>query len=475
MSKKTLNQTNLETLGSARLAALLMEVSTGSAEIKRRLRLELSHNLGAGELAHEVRKRLASLRKSSSYVSWRKRRALIKDLSTQRAMIVDKIAPEDPTAAFDLLWQFVDLAPSILARVDDSKGEVGDVFREALGHFEHFAPHADVDAEALATRVWEAVQDNGHGEWDGLIALIAPALGSSGLTALEGLVQAFADTPLDDGAPEHEAIVFLRQLRGGSNYAAKQKAAFVKARLQEIATAAGNSSAYIATYSDDDLRTKPIAAEVAHLMLSEGQAEQAFEVLKAAADDGGRKGRGAWDDAYIACLTQLGREDEAQAHRKACFMSDLDVTHLRDHLKRLPDFDDVEAEIAAKEHVLGYPNTSMALRFCLDWPDLLTAAQVVEVRADDLDADNIALLTAVAEALRARHPLAAIRVWRAMITAALEQNRSSRYALAAEQLADCAAVDGDLEDYGDLPTHAEFMQRLQGRHGGKASFWAKLY
>ncbi len=46
MSKKTLNEANLEALGEARLAHLLIEVSTGSAEIKRRLRLELAHNLG---------------------------------------------------------------------------------------------------------------------------------------------------------------------------------------------------------------------------------------------------------------------------------------------------------------------------------------------------------------------------------------------------------------------------------------------
>ena len=46
MSKKTLNHANLAALGADRLAHLLMEVSTGSADIKRRLRLELSHNLG---------------------------------------------------------------------------------------------------------------------------------------------------------------------------------------------------------------------------------------------------------------------------------------------------------------------------------------------------------------------------------------------------------------------------------------------
>ena len=65
MSKKTLKKANLVDLGVDRLADLLIEVSQGSADIKRRLRLELSHNLGTTELAHEVQKRLAFLRKSN--------------------------------------------------------------------------------------------------------------------------------------------------------------------------------------------------------------------------------------------------------------------------------------------------------------------------------------------------------------------------------------------------------------------------
>jgi hypothetical protein len=79
MSKKTLNEANLEALGAGRLAHLLIEVSTGSAEIKRRLRLELSHSLGPEELARDVQKRLTSIRRSTSFVGWRKRKALIKD------------------------------------------------------------------------------------------------------------------------------------------------------------------------------------------------------------------------------------------------------------------------------------------------------------------------------------------------------------------------------------------------------------
>jgi hypothetical protein len=60
MSKKTLNHDNLSALGADRLADLLLEVSAGSADIKRRLRLELSHGLGAAELGRDVQERLVS-------------------------------------------------------------------------------------------------------------------------------------------------------------------------------------------------------------------------------------------------------------------------------------------------------------------------------------------------------------------------------------------------------------------------------
>ena len=153
MSKKTLNKANLADLGSDRLADLLLEVSTGSADIKRRLRLALSHNLGVSELAHDVRKRLAALRKSKTHVSWRRRKSLVTDLTTQVSMIVDKIAPDDADVAFDLLWQFLELAPFIHVRADDRRGDIHDVFDGAIQHFEDIAPRAQLDVQTLADRV----------------------------------------------------------------------------------------------------------------------------------------------------------------------------------------------------------------------------------------------------------------------------------------------------------------------------------
>lgn len=473
MSKKTLNQTNLAALGADQLAALLMEVSTGSADIKRRLRLELSHNLGAAELAHDVRKRLASIRKSTSFVGWRRRKALIKDLNIQVQMIVDKIAPNDPTAAFDLLWQFIEMSPSVYGRVDDSKGDVGDVFHAAFAHFDDIAPRAIHDPAALADRVWTALQDNGYGEWDGVIPMMASSLGPDGLARLTANVQANADAPVADGSDDHDAIQFLRSLRGDETYGASRKARFIKQCLQDIAAVTGDTAAYIAQYSGDDLARKSIAAEVAMMLLADDDASAALDLLLNANDSGA--GQDAWDAAYIASLTALGRIEDAQAHRWACFTDTLNQTHLRDYLKLLADFEDIEAEEQARAHVLAFPSFSRALEFCLNWPDLLSAAQLIDTRAGEIDGDRYALLGPAADALRSRHPLAAVTLWRAMIDCALNRGQSFRYGIAADYLADCASLDGEITDYGERPTHTRYLQALQTRHRDKSAFWKNTH
>ena len=94
MSKKTLNAANLEKLGAERLAALVMDLVQGSAALQRRARLELSAAQGPKDVAADIRKRFASLRRATSFVDWRKQRALGKDLDGLLRMIEDRMIIE---------------------------------------------------------------------------------------------------------------------------------------------------------------------------------------------------------------------------------------------------------------------------------------------------------------------------------------------------------------------------------------------
>jgi hypothetical protein len=120
----TLNAKNFEALGVHRLAELLIEISTGSAAHKPRLRMELAGNPSNAEVAREVRKRLSSIARAKAFIDWRKVKATRADLETQRKIIVGSIASDDPAEAFELIWQFLAIANPLFGRSDDGSGSL---------------------------------------------------------------------------------------------------------------------------------------------------------------------------------------------------------------------------------------------------------------------------------------------------------------------------------------------------------------
>ncbi|EAQ74224.1 MULTISPECIES: DUF6880 family protein [unclassified Synechococcus] len=82
-SKRTFNAKNLEALGAAALAELLIEVSGGNAVIQRRLRLALAAAEGIDGAVQDVRKRLTAIDRASTFVDSARRKALVADLEAQ--------------------------------------------------------------------------------------------------------------------------------------------------------------------------------------------------------------------------------------------------------------------------------------------------------------------------------------------------------------------------------------------------------
>lgn len=147
---------------------------------------------------------------------------------------------------------------------------------------------------------------------------------------------------------------------------------------------------------------------------------------------------------------------------------------LRQYLKGLPNFDDIEAEERAKTIAMGHPSLLAALAFLINWPDLPAAAKLIETRHAELDGNAYYTLTPAADALAADHPLAATLAYRAMITHSLNNNRTKRYAYAARQLSHRASLDSQIVDHQDVPVHATFMDGLRQAHCRKTSFWNLL-
>ncbi|NEK23877.1 hypothetical protein GV827_15890 [Sulfitobacter sp. JBTF-M27] len=476
MSKKALNKQNLVALGADRLADLCLELGEGSAEIKRRLRLELTHAAGPEALAHEVRKRIATIRRSTSYVEWNRTRPLIRDLDTQLTMIADKIAPGAPDTAFDLLWQFVELAPSVYERTDDSNGSIGDIFRDAVTRFEDLAPHIQPNQPVLAERIFAAMSDNGYGEWDGLLDYIGSALTPDGIVALKDAVDTYEAAPLPEDSMESRAVFVGAEPVGYSldkDWSAKRKADEIRRWRQEIADLEGDVDAFLSQFDVEQLENPTFAADAATRLIAANRATEAVPILETVRDTAGKRFiPHTWDEAYVAALAALDRKEELHAFRWQRFSETLAPSYLRDLLKALPDFDDIEMEEKAKALAFSHRNFEAALGFFLDWPDRKLAADLITARVDELDGDAYHALTPAADALQHDHPLAATLCRRAMIRYTLDKARSTRYKHAIQHFAECASADAYIESYGQSIDHVAFTAELKAKHPRKSGFWS---
>jgi hypothetical protein len=475
-SKKTLNAKNLAALGAERLAGLLIEISSGSAAAKRRLRLELAGAESPREVAKEVRKRLTTIARSRSFVDWQNRRALVDDLEAQRRAIIEQVAKTDPVEALDLLWRFLALGNSIFERCDDSSGTVIGVFHHACEDLGEIARAARTDPKQLGDHAFQALTENDYGQYDHLIMMLAPALGGEGLDQLKGRMIVLSNQPVRK-PPETERQV-IGWGSGGPIYAdettERSRMSTVRLALQEIADVQGDVDAFIGQY-DEQTRTLPkIAASVAQRLLAAGRIEEAWQAIKSTEPRRSGWPDFEWEDARIAVLDALGRGDEAQACRWSCFERSLSAPHLRAYLKRLPDFDDLEAEKRALDHAQGYKSLLQSLSFLVSWPALDRAANLVIRRAAELDGDHFEILTPAADALAGKHPLAATLVLRSMIDFALAKSRSSRYRHAARHLMECGSLVSSIRDFGRFETHEAYAIRLRGEHGRKSSFWSLI-
>jgi len=478
--KTTLNAKNLEALGAERLAELLMELGTGDAAVKRRLRMELAGVGSPDELAKEIRKRLTSIARSRSFIDWRSVRAIAGDLETQRQAIVDKVAKADPTEALELLWRFMALATSIFERCDDGSGTIIEVFHDACEDIGHVAVLAKIDTIGFADRVYDALVVNDYGQFDGLIGIAAPALGPSGLEHLKQRMTDLSNQPVK--RPAERDRVKVGWSSSGPIYedemAERSRQSTVRLALKDIADAQGDVDAFIDQYDEKTRKVPKIAAEIGKRLLAAGRGGEALAIIDAAVH---RKSDSwdwpdfEWEDARIEVLDALGRTEDAQKVRWNCFERSLSAEHLRAYLKRLPDFDDVEAEERALDYAQRSRNLMQALFFLVTWPALDRAANIVTQRAAELDGDQYEILPRAADALAAKHPLAATLALRALIDFSLTRSRSSRYKHAARHFLECSSLAKGIEDFGAIETHDAYEARLRKEHGRKASFWCLIH
>jgi hypothetical protein len=449
----------LSQLGPERLAALLLEAAEQDAPLARTLRIAVASRSGGEAAAAEIDAQIKRLKRAKGNIDWKRVPAFARDLSALCSAIKGPLADADPEAALGRMFDFIDLAPSLIERSDDSDGHIGDVIRSACTAAAGLAVRAAamLPLERAAFRAYQTYLCDEYGVADDIIAEFAQIVGPAVRTQMRGWIEADLARlpPPSDSEPSfrlgHWKLVHA---------------------LAVIADADGDVDAYCAAQELFGPRVCDHAG-MAQRLLSAGRAAEALATLDAAAPNPA-KNETALADLRIAALTELGRHDEAQALRWHGFTRGLREQPLRDLLKRLPDFADVEKEAEALTFAVRYPEPHRALEFLTGWPDLRRAASVVEDRLAAIDGDAYWVLGPAAERLEGKEPLAATLLHRKMIDFALDRARSSRYGHAVRHLRSCTWLAGQIADWRGYLPHADYVAELRRRHGRKIGFWSRL-
>jgi len=473
-SKIALNTKNLVALGAQRLAELLVEIGTANPAVKRRIRLELAGADSSEEVSKEVRKRLTTIARSRSFIDWQNRKTLVEELETQRRAIVEQVAITDPAEAHELMWRFLSIANPVFSRCDDSSGTVISIFHGACRDLGEIARTAKAAPETLAGRAFSALNENDYGQYDELIRVLSPALGPTGLENLKKRFIELSKAPAEKPKVKDRKVIGWGS--GGPLYAdeiaANRRGSTIRLALQEIADAQGDVDAFIAQQSEAAKTVPRVAAEIAERLLEAGRVNEAWSAINAVDEKKPGWIPFEWEQVRLNVMETLGRNNEAQAFRWQCFERTLSIAHLRAYLKRIPDFEDLEAEERAISYALKYSSVHQALAFLMSWPALDKAATLVTQRSGELNGDNYEILSPAADALTAKYPLAATLLLRAMIDFTLKKGRASRYRHAARHLAECASLAAAIGDFGTFEPHQEYSNRLKQEHGRKTAFWS---
>jgi hypothetical protein len=473
-SRKVLNAVNLEALGASRLAEVILDLTKNDADAKRYLRLELAGAQGSGEVTKEIRKRLATIARSHSIVDWDKTGKFVKELEFQHVSIVERVAPDNPTEALELMWRFIALSWSVFERCDDGNGDLVGVFHFAIEDLGEIALAANPEPTILADHVFDALLENDYGQFDYLIRSTAPALGPLGLDHLKQRIIALSKEPVTIPDPDDRQIIGYGS--GGAyyadEYAASRRKNTVDLALQELADAQGDVDAFIEQQSETSKTMPAVAAEIASRLLGAGRTDEAWTAINAVDEDRGGWAPFEWEQVKIDVLEELGREGDAQRLRWSFFEKTLSQTHLRAFLKKLPDFDDEEAEERAFAHALQYSSIHQSLSFLISWPSTVNAANLVLSRTEELDGNYYEVLTPAADLLEENHPLASTLLRRALIDYTLKKARSTRYKHAARHLKKCEALSKSIDNFGSYETHEAYRIRIKSENSRKVRFWS---
>ena len=456
-ARTTLNAKNLEKLGPGRLAGLLMEVLDGNAEGKRRARLELAAAAGPAVASKFIGGRLAAIEKMRSHVSVDRGIALAREMDAHRITIAEHVAKHQPELGVLLRLQLLGALLSVQVR-GGGWFDLRMLAKLAVVDLAASAKIASTDSVDVAEHISGLIVADYDHLLSGIVEAVVPSLDEMGVSHLKDKLWA-----------THREIA--KGDRRTKKKGRRPRSIAIPA-LRSVAVVEGDADSYIALscgFGED--YPAEAAIDIRHFVETAG-AETALRVLESTGrskpyDEGGLD----LVDAELLALDSAGRHAEAQALRMTTFKSAYSAQHLRDYLRNLPEFDDIEEEDRALESVAQSGEPMAAFRLLVEWPSFDRAAAVARRSHGDFSTTDWMWESQNMTKFEKKYPLEATLVHRAHLNAYKTSSFWLDPITPADLLGRCKTLSDSIKDFGPHDTHAKFVRYLKQKWHREYIFW----
>jgi hypothetical protein len=466
--KPVLSVEKLHDLGVEKLSNIVLAEAEQNAGFRRQVKAALAGQSGPEAIAKLIDRRISGLERAKSFIEWDKARAFRDDLRSLIDTIGTELGPVAPTLAIDRLLRFIATHEQVFERVDDSSGYVQDVYYQAIrmvGELCQVLP--EPDADLMPERIMALLGESTHGYLSDLATTVAPHLPQDTLTRWDGsLKEAIADRKAQEKTCKSD----------GWFYSITSQWTEMR---QTIATACGDIDLLVGLEEKKQPHMQDTLGIAAQL-LQAGRASEALDWVR-------KPRQRRFDDAdgdvspvrvslEARILEALDNKPAAQALRWCCFEAVLSADILREYLKHLPDFEDMEAEERAHALALEKAEPEAALLFFLDWPRLDLAAKLIETHPHGWNGGDWHNLPKVVKLLEHEYPLAATVLYRALLDDILDRARSKAYSHGAKYLEKLTvlATAADPSRPSGVVDHTTYLARLKKNHPRKSGFWSRF-
>ncbi len=441
----------------ANLQDFVIDLYLSFPELKNKIESLVLFN-DAPALKKAITKRIQSLKRGSRFIDWRASAAFARNLDSIVDDIETGLLSSAPGYAYELVDKFLSTANSVMNRVDDSSGQIGGVYQNAVLLWLTAAKAWGNPKIDWLERIYQLDQDNDFAVLDSLLPNSHILLSTDQLHQL---------------AERYETQILQALKTNNPDNRLNLDALNNRVALASVAEALKDPVLYersvlIETPDPNDLQKKNIV----EMYLKCNQLDGALIWLNTDWDT-----RFEYDRLQLLdqVYEQSGDKQQLCEIRRQLYLQTRNYSSFERYLETLDEDEQAAARQTAISQAEQGSHIMTSADLLLQLGESERAQHLIVSRHHELEESYYGQLTSlVASCEKAGCQLAATACYRALLLDILNRANSKAYNHAARYYKKLDTIAREIGDFEPLIEHSAFLDLLKTKHGRKHGFWGRV-